>query len=261
VLKSIFVLVFILIGVNYAYADQIFTTLRSDANNTIFDGKWTFLQEWKSTSEDKITFDDSTEMVIKTGHDYENLYVLIDFIGDTSVGKFADNGIVCIDSKIDQSKIPDKNDFCFVAIMGSSRSKTLQGGDMLAQTGHWQRIENHPKLITVGGISDKNDRYSHIPHATYEFKIPLEIVGKSDMYGFYVGAFDAKSGKEYSWPPNIAKDTYPFVPAPEKWGQIISPDKSIPEFNFPILILLSIIIVIFLKNLSKSKIAYNVFIE
>lgn len=247
-LKSILVIVFIAIGVNYAYADQIFTTVRSDANNTIFDGKWTFLQEWKSTSEDKITFDDNTEMVIKTGHDYENLYVLIDFIGDTSIGKFADSGIVCIDSKMDQSNIPDRNDFCFVAIMGSSRSKTLQGGDMLAQTGHWKIIENHPQLITIGGISDKNDRYSYTPHATYEFKIPLEIVGKTDVYGFYVGSFDAKKGKEFSWPQNISSEAYPFIPSPSKWGQLVSPDKSIPEFPYAFLALLSITFTVFFTS-------------
>ena len=259
-LKSILVIIFfIVIAVNYAYAEQIFTTVRSDANNTIFDGRWTFLQEWKSTSENKITFDDNTEMVIKTGHDYENLYVLIDFLGDTSIGKFADNGIVCIDSKMDQSSKPDKNDYCFVAIMGSSQSKTLQGGEILAQTGYWKRIENHPKLITIGGISDKNDRYSHIPHATYEFKIPLEIVGKTDVYGFYVGSFDAKKGKEYSWPQNISTEKYPFVPSPSKWGQLVSPDKSIPEFAFPLFALLSISFVIFLvrSNLLRKILIHD----
>ena len=245
-LKSIFViLILILIEVNFAYGDQIFITVRSDAGNTVFDGRWTFLQEWKSTSEDKITFDDNAEMVIKTGHDYENLYVLIDFIGDTSLGKFADNGIVCIDTKMDQKSIPDDNDFCFIALMGSDRPTTLQGGSTLAQTGHWKKIENHPRLITVGAMSDKNDRYSIIPHATYEFKIPVEIVGKTDVYGFYVGAYDTKKGKEFSWPQNISTDKYPFISSPSKWGQLVSPDKSIPEFTSPIFVLLSVAFVIF----------------
>ena len=37
-----------------AFADEIFITKRDDGYKTIFDGKWTFLQEWKTTTQDKI---------------------------------------------------------------------------------------------------------------------------------------------------------------------------------------------------------------
>ncbi len=226
----------IVITPNIAFAEQILTTLRDDADNTIFDGKWTFLQEWKSTSEDIVEYDDGTKFVIKTGHDYENLYVLIDFITDTSFDKSADRGIVCFDTKMNRGSIPDKDDYCFSVVLGSQRAITLQGGHFLAQKGYWIRTENHPNLIAVGNISDKNDRYTSIPHSTYEFKIPLEAIGRSDMYGFYVGVYDVKSHKEYSWPKYIANERYPYVSAPDKWGELISPDKSIPEFNLPILL-------------------------
>lgn len=235
----------IAVSFNAVYGETISTTLRHDAKDTIFDGKWTFTQEWKSTSENIVKFDDDHKLVVRTGHDYENLYVLIDFISDRSIQKFSDRGIVCIDSKMDAGNKPDSDDYCFTVVVGSDRAMIFQGGYILAQNGFLKKIENHPNLIAVGGVSDRHDRYSDIPHTSYEFKIPLEIFGKSDVYGFYVGAFDAKTGKEYSWPSNI-RDPYSLVLTPDQWGQIVSPDKSIPEFNSPILILLSIIIAIFL---------------
>ena len=249
-------LVLVVMGTQLAYAEQIFTTLRSDADKTIFDGKWTFEQEWKSTSEDIMKFDDDYRLSIKTGHDYENLYVLIDFISDKSIQKFSDMGIVCIYNKMNQNYTA--NDlYCFSIALGSHTPITLQGDYMLAQTGFFKKVQNHPKLIAVGGTSDNHDRYSDIPHATYEFKIPLEIIGKSDTYGFYVAAYDAKTAKKYGWPQNIATDKYPFVPRPEKWGELISPDKSIPEFNWSLLVLiLSLTLSIYLTKFKTSLICY-----
>ena len=243
----------IVITPNIAFAEQILTTLRSDANNTIFDGKWTFLQEWKSTSEDIVEYDDGTKFVIKTGHDYENLYVLIDFITGTSFNKSADRGIVCFDTKMNRSTIPDKDDYCFSVVLGSQRVFTLQGGNFLAQKGYWIRTENHPNLVAAGNISDKNDRYTGTPHSTYEFKIPIEAIGRSDMYGFYVGVYDAKSHKEYSWPKYIANERYPYVSAPDKWGELVSPDKSIPELKWPTIVLLSAIFFVVFISRFKNK--------
>lgn len=236
--------------INYSYAEQIFIASSEQAHKIIFDGAWTFHDEWKWASETIMDFNGEHHMAIKTTHDYENLYILIDFFSDRSIQKFADRGTVCVDNNVETTeKKPDKNTYCFLITLGSDRPVTLQGGTLLSKTGFMKKVENHPKLIAIGGVSSKDDRYSGIPHAIYEFKIPLEIFGRSNIYGFYVSAFDAKTGKEYSWPSNAGVDSYSFTQTPDKWGQIVSPDKSIPEFNFPILILLSIIIVIFLgKN-------------
>jgi len=174
----IVIILFATIFTNTAFAEQIFITYRDDADKTIFDGKWTFQREWKSTSEDIVKFDDGQRLSVKTGHDYENLYVLVNFISDTSIQKSADKAIVCIDSKMNGGNVPQNDDYCFMVTVGSPRPITLQGGQTLAQSGYLKKIENHPGLIAVGGISDKNDRYSNIPHSTYEFKIPLEIFGK-----------------------------------------------------------------------------------
>lgn len=254
-IKAIIILLcFIISGIDLAHAEQILTTVRSDAGKTIFDGRWTFLQEWKSTSEDKILFDDGGLLVIKTGHDYNNLYVLLDFVSERSSAKSADFGMVCIDSNFGKETKPQNDDYCFMTSLGSNYPITLQGGSMLGKNNHFTKIENHPNLIAVGGMSGMHDRYSQIPHTTYEFKIPIEIFGASDMYGFYVVAYDANTNQVYSWPQNTATEKFPYVPPPSKWGELISPDKSIPEFHWPILVLLpAIFLVVYLTRIKQTS--------
>ena len=225
-------------NINTSHAEQIFTTFGQSSDGIIFDGKWSYLKEWKPTTEDVIGFNDGGKISIKTGHDRNNLYVLLDFISERSFAKFADFGMVCIDSNFGKENYPQKDDYCFVVSLGSKNPITLEGGSPLAKNNYFTKIKNHPDLIAVGGISDKNDRYTPVSHTTYEFKIPIEIFGASDMYGFYVAVYDANANKTYSWPQNIVTETYPFVPSPSKWGELISPDKSLPEFQWPLITLI-----------------------
>jgi len=232
-------IVIILLGVfgfHLVYADQILTTYRDDGNQTIFDGKWTFLQEWKRTSYNT-SYGDT--FVVRTGHDHKNLYVLIDFTAQQKFSKHSDFGIVCIDSKDDRDNQPQKDDYCFIVTLGSRNPVTLQGGSSLEINNHYIRISNDPNLVAVGGISDENDRYSPIPHTTYEFKIPVEIFGASDRYGFFAGAYVANENKMHSWPQDIKDDTIFHIPSDLYWGEMISPDKSLPEFPWPALALVS----------------------
>lgn len=216
---------------NLSYAEQIPITLSGGVSKIIFDGKWTFKAEWKQTSLIETEYNDGNKMVIRTAHDYENIYLLIDFVSDTSIQKFGDRGIVCIDSKVDRGSKLNSNDYCFSVTVGSKKPHTLQGDNNLAMIGFLKKIENHPEFIAIGGVSDENDRYSKIPHASYEFKIPVEVVGRSNIYGFYVGAYEGKTGKVYSWPSESSAEKYPFIPSPNKWGELTSPDKTIPEFG------------------------------
>jgi hypothetical protein len=232
------ILFLITFGINAAYAEQIFITVTSGAENIVFDGRWTFYTEWKETSENIIKFDDGSSLSIRSAHDYDNLYFLIDFISDTSFKKFADKGTICIDGKMDKGDIPNEDDYCFSITLGSKTPVTLRGGESLSQTGFFEKIKNHHNLIAASDISDENDRYAKIPHTSYEFKIPLEIFGRSDKYGFYVVTYDANTDKTYSWPKDSAVQTNPFIPQPKYWGELISPDKSIPEFPTPFLVII-----------------------
>jgi hypothetical protein len=258
-MKKLFLMFFLalcIIGVKISYAEQILITFRSDGDETIFDGKWTFLQEWKSTSENVLEFDDGSKLSVKTGHDRNNLYVLLDFISDHTFSKSADFGIVCIDSKSDKEDKPESDDYCFFITLGSKNPITLQGGSILANSNYLMKIENNPRLVAVGGISDENDRYSVIPHTTYEFKIPVEVFGSSDIYGFYVAVYDANTNLVYTWPQNISIEKFPYIPSQSKWGELISPDKSLPEFQLPILALLPALFIVLYLTRTK-QISFN----
>jgi len=240
---------------NLVYAQQILTTYRDDGNATIWDGKWTFTQEWKRTSEDIIRFSDGNELSVKTGHDRNNLYVLLDFISQYKFRKFSDYGIVCITVNSTKQIYPQAGDYCFLVTLGSHNPVTLQGGDYLGQTNHFAKIKNELNLIAVGGISDDHDRYSAIPHSSYEFKIPINVVGRSDTYGFYVATYDSNNNKVYSWPQNITNTAFPTIPPPSKWGHLISPDKSLPEFPWPVFAITSSFLLAL--YLSRKQISFN----
>ena len=251
---KIIVISLLIFAPSLVYAQQIFTTYRDDGNATVFDGKWTFTQEWKRTSEDMIRFNDGNELSVKTGHDGNNLYVLLDFISQHKFAKFSDYGIVCMTTNSTKEIYPQKDDYCFLVTLGSHSPITLQGGDYLIQTNHFTKTKNDFGLIAIGGISDEHDRYSGIPHNTYEFKIPIKVVGRSDTYGFYVATYDANNNKVYNWPQNITNNEFPAIPSPSKWGHLISPDKSLPEFPWPIFAMASSFL--FVLYLSRKQISF-----
>lgn len=253
-MKPIAIILLIALSFNVAFADEIFITKRMDGDKTIFDGKWTFLQEWKSTSQDKINFEQGEHFVIKTGHDYENIYILIDFVSDTKNDVNGDRAIVCFDGNNEKSKIPDSNDFCFWITSGSKHPITISGDSNFSSVGNWKNIPNHSALIAAAGISDENDRYSQIPHLTYEFKIPIDQIGRNDVYGFYVAVYDYSSQKWYNWPTDANFTKYPFIASPDTWGELISPDKSIPEFSYPLLLTIPVFFTII--YLTKKNFSY-----
>jgi hypothetical protein len=240
------------IFVNYAFAQEIPVTLNIDSDEIIFDGKWTYRQEWKQTSLHNEIYIDKHEMVIKVGHDYENLYVLLDFI--TKAHNWKDRAFVCLDRSLEPDSKPSATTFCFTATPDSQHPKIMQGGSLIAVTGFFTQIPNHPDFIAMGGISDENDRFSRIPHESYEFKIPIDVIGRSDRYWFYVSVVDGNTGKSYNWPQLATPDKYPYIPPPNQWGKIVSPDQSIPEFSLPSFILISTLVLsiivgrIMLKN-------------
>ena len=243
----------ILLSTNVAYGEELPITLSTNLENVVFDGIWSYQTEWKPSSLTQVKSDNSN-FVIRYAHDYENLLILVSVVSDTTPSRISDKALVCIDSKNNGGNMPQKDDYCFVAKLGSSMPTTLQGGGFNAVQGHYQTIENHPKLIAVGGISGEWDRYSKIPHSSYEFKIPLEIIGKSNTYGIFIAIHDAESGNYFGWPSDVKMEKYPFIPEPNKWGLLISPDKSIPEFNLPFLILFpTIAFVIIFSNFFSKK--------
>jgi len=223
----IFILIF---TIPSAHAQSIPITKSPAMTEVVFDGKWTFYTEWKPTSLDTI----EGSIPLRTAHLDDFIYILVDAVPDTSIDNDEDNAVVCFDAKNEQSSKPDSNDYCFIAKLGSNKAITLQGSD---EFGVFTVIKNHVDLIAIGETSDENDRYSKVPHASYEFRIPIELLERTDVYGFYVGVFDYTKAQTFTFPSEIDFENSE-IPSPDKWGIIYSPDKSLPEYDLPILVLI-----------------------
>jgi len=224
----IFVAVFV---APLAYAQSTIPITRSGAmDKVVFDGKWTFYEEWKQSSHNGIA--EPGIVVIRTAHQDNYIYVMLDALADKTIDNTKDNAMVCFDTKSDQSVKPDSNDYCFRIQLGSNKAFTLQGSD----SGEFKSVGNHKDLIAVGGTSDENDRYSRVPHPTYEFRIPIELLERTNTYGIYLQVYDHSNATTYSWPSEIISENSE-IPSPAKWGIIYSPDKSLPEYDVPILVL------------------------
>jgi predicted secreted protein with PEFG-CTERM motif len=210
----------------FAYAQSIAIQKSPNMANVRFDGQWSFAKEWKESSSDGIITEIAgTEGIIpiRTAHDGNFIYILLDVVPDKNFDNNQDWAQVCFDTKSDKSAKPDKNDYCFMIKLGSD-IVTMQGND----SDELVVLKNHADLIGIGGLSA--DRYSQKPHLNYEFRIPLEFLERTNEYGFYVAIFNFANSETYTFPPEIDLENSE-IPSPNKWGIIYSPDKTIPEFQ------------------------------
>jgi len=233
--------------------ESILISLSSDLDQVIFDGKWTTVSEWKKSSYNHIKFNDGAEIHLRTAHQENFLYIQINSASDMIINKGSDSAIVCFDTKNDKTKISQFDDYCFSTSLGSNNYFTYQGGNISAVNGNFKKITNDKDFVAIGTTTDKVDRYNKTPHVSYEFRIPLDVIGRSDNYGFYISVFDAHSQNNYSWPYNIEKKSLLTIPSPSQWGDLVSPDKSLPEFNFTVLSFILIPLIMLSIVISKSN--------
>ena len=213
-----------LIGLTYA-DEPIKVTTSSALHNVQFDGDWTFRTEWKESSYDNFLFDDDRQLVLRTAHQDGFFYVMINYLMDFTYHHIADRAIVCFDG-YDTSSMADESDWCYAVSRGSGNGHTLQGGSPIYQTSHFNLVKNHPDFVAHGGTSGENDRYVAIPHAAYEFRIPIEQIGFQDEYGIFVQVFDGSNDVK-TYPKEFSGKFPQKIPSPVKWGKIVSPDHSI----------------------------------
>jgi len=226
------------IGIVAAQDNTILITVSSDMDKIIFDGKWSHKTEWKQSSYNMLSYNDNVIIHLRTAHQGDFIYIFVDVVSDTNLDKEKDNTMICFDSNNDKTLLPDSNDYCFMTTLAGKGSVIYQGNSSLTLD-NFKKLTNYGNFIGMGAVSDQNDRYSNIPHTSYEFKIPTELVGRSDIYGFYLGVYDAYSNRIYSWPQDIISDLQLKVPTPSSWGTLVSPDKSLPEFQWPMLAVFS----------------------
>lgn len=254
-------------GIDETNDMNILITKSDTIKEVNFDGKWTFYEEWKQTSWNPIKYDGNVVFHLRTAHHENFIYVLIDTVADTNANIGSDKATVCIDSKNNKSKIFDSDDYCFVVkleernfidVLFNKRDNFVMQGDLQSKENEEFEKIKVKEFIGIGTMSDKEDKYSAISHANYEFKIPIELIGRSDNYGFYVNVFDADSNIVYSWPEDIKLESFD-IPSPSLWGNLISPDKSLLEnfesesMDFIILLVISLVILTIISLVILEK--------
>ena len=254
---SIFIILFLLLLplMNNGYGvEPILISISTSMDEVVFDGKWTNELEWKESSWD-ISSSNHGTLHIRSAHQGDFIYILLDAVDDQTIDHISDKALICIDGQNDKTIIANSDDFCFSTALDSKQGFVYQGGDLIALNGYFKKILNNDGFIGIGSKSDYNDKYSKIPHASYEFKIPINLFERSDIYGFYVQVFDASTNQYYSWPSDSLPENPFDIPSPNKWGELISPDKSIPEFKLPMLAMIPalFLVIYFTTFLQKPK--------
>ena len=249
---GIFLVLILFVGTTPVFGyEPIKITKSAIGDGLVLDGKWTFMREWKATSLDKIRYDDNSEIAIRSAHYGDYIYFLIVAPNDFTKDRLSDKATICFDTNNDKANIPLEDDYCFVAPLDSKQGHVLQGGSSLALSGHFEKINSPSDFFAVGSITD-SDRHGKFPHATYEFIIPTDLISRQNIYGLYIGVFDANNDKLYTYPKGIEIERSFTVPPPSQWGELISPDKSIPEFNLPLITMILSIGTILFFTRAKS---------
>lgn len=234
-----------------AYAfESIPITLSNTMDKIIFDGKWTHEFEWKASSLNEYRYDDDTQIILRTAHQGDFVYVFLDSITDQHIDEAGDRATVCFDTKNNKATAADLDDYCFVASL-DGQGLTYRGGQALDTTSQFQNIPNHEQFIARGGISDINDRYTPVPHPSYEFKIPTDLIGRQSVYGFHFLVYDEHTKNTYTYPQNLESEG--LASNPDQWGEIYSPDKSLPEFGLPTVSL----VISFMALVFFSRVRHN----
>jgi hypothetical protein len=230
--------------------EQIPITVSGAMDKIQFDGKWTNITEWKQTSLNEYYYDKQETIILRSAHQGNFVYIFLDAITDTNIDTKEDYAVVCFDTQNEKNQIPDSNDYCFMTTLDGGMGITYQGNSQIEDV-RFEKIQNHPDFIALSTVSDQYDRYSQIPHASYEFKIPTELIGRQNIYGFYFTVYDKHADKFYSYPQNV---TSGFIAPPVQWGEIYSPDKSLPEFGLPLLSLIfAMMFAFFVKTKLQTK--------
>jgi len=251
VLFSISMICMIPITYGQMFDEDVFPITKSPSMKDVeIDGNWSNPIEWKKSSH-KLIQEENSRINLRAAHYEDFLYFLIDYETDYTLNTNSDKATICVDTKNDKQEIPNENHYCFTVVLGHNQGSIFQGGSDSVIKNNYKKIENIEEFIAVAKISGENNRYSKVLHPTFEFKIPVELIGRSDNYGFLVSVYEADSGKFYTWPENLREHIF-SMPPPNTWGNLVSPDKTLPEFHLGIVLLLSIIPVIIISYFRKN---------
>ena len=240
---KIFLVFSLVFSLQVVMAEEVWITISGTMEEVIFDGKWTSHTEWKQSSLNDFLQDG---YYLRSAHQGNFIYFLIDFVADENLDNGKDKAMICLNPK--ENLLPNEQ-FCFITTLETDNSSIIK---RTSDFENFKEIEKPDDFIAISSASDKNDRYSKTPHSSYEFKIPTELVGRSSEYGFYIAIYEANSAKTITFPSQVEPTTFDMIPDTSNWAKLVSPDKSLPEFHWIIVVVISSFsLVIFL---SRSRI-------
>ena len=92
--------------------EPIKVTISNTFDDVIYDGEWSFKQEWKASSLDSFRFNEN-DLILRTAHQDDYMYVLIDVLGDVTNDGFVNVlDIVTIVNFIMGATVPNDLQFC-----------------------------------------------------------------------------------------------------------------------------------------------------
>jgi len=191
------------------------------------DGMWSTKTEWIDASETKIVENQSTAY-LRAKYDELFVYILVDFVSDQGLDKSGDLTVTCFDTRSNGGNFPLSDDYCFYRVTrtGEDMNGIIQGNGtewvILQEAESWDPYDN--KFDAAVAYSQMNDPYdSNNNHVIYEFRIPIDTYGLSEMMKFYVYVNDAYSNEFVEWPTNAGGKQLKLIvknvlPPPNKWG-------------------------------------------
>jgi hypothetical protein len=202
---------------SYSFENVFILVSGQDQPNISIDGRQTDISEWSGANRQTVESQDGAPFMLLAVHDSDYLYLRLE-LGDQSEHS-TDQAYICFDTDHDGGSF-DEGDYCFYIGMTEKQLKAIQGiGEDSAE--RW-REANPEGAAASSGISEST--YISTPHAFYEFRIPLELVGDSDEFGFYALVIDGNTDKRYDIPSTGRSSM--IVPDPYRWGLMVFLDSE-----------------------------------
>ena len=127
-INQIILAIILVSGFGIVYGEEPIKITLSDKMDLVkFDGKWSNDTEWKRSSLDRINDDDVNHQIqLRTAHQGDFIYVMIDFVTDETPQKDKDFAIFCLDTLNEKNIQADENDFCFKVFLKNETDEKIR---------------------------------------------------------------------------------------------------------------------------------------
>jgi hypothetical protein len=212
-----------------AYAARESVQVTKLANPVTIDGKWTTPSEWSDTNRVSMYLLQGPQSTayVRLKHDADYLYILADFISDTT-------------QAIGQTKGDPPEDGLNMGIDKDVNDTNVKCCDLYVHL-YWTNGKSAPEPIDPAWLQGtisydaRNDPDSKSSHAIYELAIPMGTFEKNSA--FRISVWDAAMGVNMQWPQ------YKGSWSMEYFGDLMFSDVVVPELPSPALFLLLSLVV------------------